>query len=80
MENCTLHCLSIIHCQSEHSCTLGAVLFNIIHSGFGWQKRDILTKYAADYFAIGCKNFGGHDENSKGTWPIREILKQKERL
>ena len=39
----------------------------------------MLTKYAADYFAIGCKNFGGQDQNSKGTWLIVEILKEKER-
>lgn len=36
----------------------------------------MLTKYAADYFAIGCKNFGGRDQNSKGTWPVREIFKK----
>jgi len=39
----------------------------------------MLTKYGADYFATGCKNFGGQDPNSKGTLPISEIPTEKER-
>lgn len=35
LENFMLHCLSVVNCQSEHSCTHGAVLLNIVFTDLG---------------------------------------------